>query len=220
MNRKAKGLLPIQNECKILLELIQGKGQIDLFPDEISRASFLKNRESISAYAKDSIRNTLKKYNSTDLAISKAYVDVFCEKITRDELDYTRIQTLYNDALNELFSHFNERNGCLLRWNAFLLEMTKNDALTAYILASCLAFGYKNHKSETQLKNISVALGFMHSMLLDTDFDEQISLASYDLAIEQASINKSLKHIAIASMIVAILAFVTSTVIALLSILG
>lgn len=98
-----------------------------------------------------------------------------------------------------------------------MLESVKNDALVAYIVVSTFAYGYEVGKSKESLKDCSLILGIVEDKLLGSCFDEQMALASFDLAVEQAEINRSLKRIAKASMVISVLAFVVSVLVAVQS---
>lgn len=211
---KVNGLLPIQNECAELLKGVKAKYRVELFADEIQKASFAKNRSEMYAFAQLEMESALPGDSAAHFYVARAFVDIFCKELIREEADYVLLQNLYDDAVGELLGHFFKKGGSVQRWDAHRLESVKNDALVAYIVVSTFAYGYELGKPKESLKSCSLILSVVESRLLDSCFDEQMALASFDLAVEQAEINRSLKRIAIASMVISVLAFVVSALVA------
>lgn len=208
-----EGLLPAQNECRLILRAAYRYRNIVLFPDGVSKKVFAQSTEKLQSYLNEKNQEFSKKTTSgIDCGNAACFIHLFCQELDKTPLDYPQIQDLFSTALAEAFDHFFDIVAAGMRWTRTSFTTATNDVLLADILTNAVRLCFKEKIDIDGLDALSQKLMLASLCLISTDFDEQIALAAHDLAVSQNQINKSMRIIAGCSMIIATVSLLVTLV--------
>ena len=208
------GLLPAQVDCTWLLRCLRkykGLGFSFGSDEELVSAKRIGLSKAIQEKAdivNESIRNG-------DEAIGlDTFVHFVCEMLEDSAVGGEDVLKVLEEQIEEMRGMFWGSDAAGIRWSRVLFMSARREVCISAVIVSSLGYIDAGWEARDNHDDLIRALLCTRLYLVDTSYDDQLNMASFDTAIEQTEINRSMKRIAIASMVIAVLSIVVSVIVA------
>lgn len=213
-NKSYVGLLPAQVHCAWLLRCLRRHEDLGFsfgLDEEVAR----EKRIGLSRAIQEKTDLVNESVRSGDESIGlDTFVHFVCDALENSAVADEDVLKILEEQIEGTRDLFWGLDAMHTRWPRVLFMSARREVCISAIIVSSLGYVDTSWETRDNHEDLIKALLFARLYLMDTSYDDQLTMASFDVAVEQVEINRSMKQIAIASMAIAALSIALSVIVA------